>query len=86
MQWMGEEYLMQEIEDENESIDKTGEIYGNEPMFWMGYLYRYWHYLTGEKSCDIVRIAPPDVMYESWAGFHTLDNDLAIERLKELGN
>ena len=83
LQWMGEEYLLEELDDEAGGLKRAGELYDMEMMYWTGYLYRYWHYLTGELSRDIHAQADEDRMHTSYAGFHTLDPDMAIERLKE---
>ena len=53
-------------------------------MYWTGYVYRYWHYYTGETSSQIYKIADEKRMQESWLGFHTLDVEMAIDNLKEI--
>ena len=55
-----------------------------EELFWTGYLYRYWHYLTGESSQEIYAQAKAELMKECYLGFHTLDPVMAIEDLKEI--
>ena len=54
-----------------------------EHLFWAGYLYRYWHCLTGETSAAIQAIAPYRTMAGMYAGYHTLSCELAIENLRE---
>ena len=49
-----------------------------------GYLYRLWHYLTGETSRAIYATADADTMGGAYLGMHVLDPELAIENLKEL--
>lgn len=58
--------------------------YSREVMYWAGYVYRYWHYYTGEYSRDIYQIANAGTMSECWLGFHTLDVEMAIDDLKEI--
>ena len=53
-------------------------------MYWSGYLYRYWHFLTGERSAEIYEQASARRMAQCYAGFHTLDPAMAVEDLKEL--
>lgn len=53
-------------------------------MYWIGYIYRYWHYYTGETSKQIYAIADAELMAESWLDFHTLDVEMAIDNLKEI--
>lgn len=85
MQWAGEEYLMEDllatcsnsISEKKESIDK-------DILFWMGYVYRYWHYYTGEASSKIYKQAPFETMRVNYLMFHTMDVEMAIEDLKEI--
>ena len=53
-------------------------------MYRTGYIYRYWHYYTGESSKDIYKIADAKTMNECWLSFHTLDVEMAIDNLKEI--
>ena len=82
LQWMGEEYLLEELRDEKEI--PTGEQYDSEVMYWIGYIYRYWHLLTGENSKKIYRQAPARTMKRNYMIFHTLDPEVAIGDLKEI--
>ncbi len=85
MQWMGEEYLLEEIiSAARDTLSGTGEVYPNEVLYWIGYIYRYWHYYTGESSARIIRQAPVATMKRNYMMFHTMDQVVAIEDLKEL--
>lgn len=84
LQWAGEEYILEELDDEAGGLKKAGMIYPVEVMYWTGYLYRYWHYYTGEFSREIYQIADAERMKESWPGFHTLDVSMAVDDLKEI--
>lgn len=84
LQWAGEEYILEELEDESGGLEKAGKTYSREVMYWMGYTYRYWHYYTGESSQEIYEIADAKIMDECWLGFHTLDVTMAIDDLKEI--
>lgn len=57
--------------------------YSREIMYWMGYVYRYWHYYTGETSAQIFATASDKDMAQGWLGLHALDTQMAIDRLKE---
>ena len=50
LQWAGEEYILEELNDEVSGLKKAGPTYTLEEMYWIGYTYRYWHYYTGEVS------------------------------------
>ena len=84
LQWVGEEYLLEELNDEVHGLKKAGATYPLEVMYWTGYLYRYWHYYTNEYSRDIYKIADARTMNECWLGFHTFDSEMAIDDLKEI--
>ncbi len=82
LQWLGEEYILANLADEAH-LNK-GEVFSNEVLFWAGYTYRYWHFITGESSKAIITQANADIMNESYFGFHTLDVAMAVMDLKEL--
>jgi hypothetical protein len=85
MQWAGEEYLLEEVQAEcSEKLTKSEKRYGLEELYWMGYLYRYWHLLTGESSVKIYRQASARTMRQNYLMFHTLDPEMAIGDLKEV--
>lgn len=84
LQWAGEEYILEELDEETGGLKKAGVIYDREVMYWAGYTYRYWHYYTNESSCEIYKIANAEMMNDCWLGFHTLDVEMAIDDLKEI--
>lgn len=84
LQWAGEEYILEELNDEVGGLKKAGAVYSTEIMYWIGYTYRYWHYYTGEYSREIFKIADAKTMDECWLGFHTFDVTMAIDDLKEI--
>lgn len=84
LQWAGEEYILENLLEEMFLPKSTSPEYSNEVMFWAGYIYRYWHYLTNETSEEIYAQADAETMNDAYLGFHTLDVAMAIEDLKEL--
>lgn len=84
LQWAGEEYILEELDEEAHGLKKAGITYDIEVMYWAGYTYRYWHYYTNECSQEIYQIADAETMKECWPGFHTLDVEMAIDDLKEI--
>ena len=84
LQWAGEEYILEELNDEAHGLKKAGTIYMAEVMYWAGYVYRYWQYYANQSSREIYKIADAKTMNECWLGFHTLDVEMAIEDLKEI--
>ncbi len=85
MQWMGEEYLLEEIlSSAGDALSGTGEVYQKDVLYWIGYIYRYWHFYTGESSAKILRQASAATMKRNYLMFHTMDPVIAIEDLKEI--
>ena len=84
LQWAGEEYILEELNEEMNGLKKDGTTYNMEVMYWIGYVYRYWHYYTNENSREIYLIADAETMNDCWLGFHTFDVEIAIDDLKEI--
>lgn len=83
LQWAGENYILEELEDEVTLI-KDNNSYSKEVMFWTGYTYRYWHYYKKETSKNIYKIANANTMKECYLAFHTKDVMMAIDDLYEI--
>ena len=85
MQWAGEEYLLEELVDvAGDKLSKEGELFSKDILYWMGFLYRYWHYYTKEDSVKIYKQASVATMKRNYLMFHTMAPELAIEDLKEI--
>lgn len=84
MQWAGEEYLLEEVIDEaGDRFEKPGEVYAEEQIYWMGYIYRYWHYATGESSKEIYKQVSVKVMKQNYERLYMMTPEEVIEILKE---
>ena len=84
IQWAGKAYILSRMEDElADQLVKVGEIYDKEALYWMGYIYRYWHFYTGESSREIYKQAPAKTMNVVYLMYHTMSPEMAIDRLKE---
>ena len=83
LQWAGEEYILEELLEET-AVNPAGERFGNEELFWTGYIYRHWHYMTGENGREIYSQASAHRMKDCYLGFHTMDAAMAIEDIKEI--
>lgn len=84
LQWSGELYILHRLEEEV-TLAKGGESVDPEALFWAGYITRYWHFATGESSRDIHATADAKRLLTVYPGYHTLDCDMAIRRLKDVG-
>ena len=86
-QWAGKKYLLETMEDDyKDSLKQANKETDENMLFWVGYIYRYWHYYTGENSKEIYKIAPYKTMRGAYIAYHTLSCEMAIERLKEAYN
>ena len=83
-QWAGKEYLMERMQKEYpEGFSEQGTVFYSETLYWAGYLYRYWHFYTGESSKEIYRQADAETINTMYYGYHTLDIKMSIDLLKE---
>ena len=87
LQWAGAAYIMSEMEENYAAeLTQSGDVYDAETLYWMGYIYRYWHFYTDESSKDIYTQAPAKTMRVVYLMYHTMSPELAIDRLKESYN
>ncbi len=87
MQWAGEEYLLEEVKDgAGAALVRNDDVFSENRLYWIGYLYRYRHCHTGESSREIYEQAPVYTMNRNYTIFHTMDPALAVEKLKEIYN
>lgn len=59
------------------------EKYSREEMHWIGYIYRYWAYVSEKSSKQIYRIMKPGALRKLYFPYHSLDPLQAIERIME---
>ena len=84
MQWAGEEYLLEEVIDEAaDRFKKPSEVYSEELIYWIGYIYRYWHYVMGESSKEIIKLASVKVMRQNYERLYMMTPEEVIKKLKE---
>ena len=84
MQWAGKEYIMERMQEEiPDAFVKGGKVFDGEALYWIGYVYRQWHYITGETSKEIYKQANAVAMNTNFYAFHTVSVELAVEWLKE---
>ena len=59
------------------------EKFNVEEMHWIGYIYRYWAYVSEKSSKQIYKIIKPDQLRKLYFPYHSLDPLQAIERMME---
>ncbi len=57
--------------------------YGQEELYWIGYIYRYWSYITGKSSKQLYKTIKPDELEKLYFPYHSLDPEQAIERIND---
>lgn len=83
LQWAGKEYIMEQISEAHSKELVRGEPLDRELLYWIGYIYRWWHYYTGESSREIYKQAPLKLMKNLYLAYHTLSVELAIDKIKD---
>lgn len=87
IQWAGKAYILSRMEDElSDQLVKCGEIYDKEALYWMGYIYRYWHFYTGENSREIYKQAPAKTMNVVYLMYHTMSPEWQLIGLEKHAN
>lgn len=57
--------------------------YGAEELYWIGYIYRYWSYISDSSSKHLYKVIKPDELRRLYLPYHSLDPKQAIERIME---
>lgn len=74
---------LQEIENQFGPSDYGTTKFSREEIYWTGYIYRYWSYTTGKSSKQIYKITKPEELQKLYFPYHSLDPEVAINRIKE---
>lgn len=64
------------------SVYILSDLHFEELIYWIGYIYRYWHYVTGESSKEIIKLAPVKVMKQNYERLYLMTPEEVIEMLK----
>ena len=71
---------MEEVIDEaGNRFEKPGEVYSEELIYWMEYIYRYWHYVTGESSKEIYNQASVRGMKQNYTRLYVMTPEEVTE-------
>jgi hypothetical protein len=77
---------IKEIENQYGVSEYGVEKFSVEEMHWVGYIYRYWAYVTEKSSKQIYKIIKPEELRKLYFPYHSLDPMQAIERIMEAIN
>ena len=72
-----------EIENQYGPSDYGTERYSREELHWIGYIYRYWAYVSDKTSRQLYRTIKPAQLKKLYFPYHSLDPMQAIERIME---
>ena len=53
----------------------------DDQLYWVGYIYRYWAYLLGTPSNEIIKITPAKRALQCYPAFHCMGNKEAIAQM-----
>ncbi|MBP3570199.1 MAG: antitoxin [Lachnospiraceae bacterium] len=74
---------LQEIEIQF-GASEYGQIrFGKEELYWIGYIYRYWAYISEKSSKQIYKTVKSEELRKLYFPYHSLDPEQVIERIKE---
>ena len=74
---------IREIEDQYGRSSYGVEKFTAEEMHWIGYIYRYWAYVTEKTSKQIYKTIKPEYLKKMYFPYHSLDPLQAIDRIME---
>lgn len=74
---------IKEIENQYGASTYGVEKFSVEEMHWIGYIYRYWAYVTEKSSKQIYKMVKPDELRKLYFPYHSLDPMQAIDRIME---
>lgn len=72
-----------EVEKQYGPSSYGADKYATEEMYWIGYIYRYWSYVTEKTSKQLYKIIKPERLQKLYFPYHSLDPMQAIERIME---
>lgn len=84
MQWAGEEYILEELNDEVGGLKKTGISYSMEVSTGADIRTATGIIIQGSAVMKYIKLPMQETMNDAGPGFHTLDVEMAIDDLKEI--
>ena len=74
---------IREVEVQYGASSYGNDKFSGEELHWIGYIYRYWAYVTNRSSKEIYKIMKPGELRKLYFPYHSLDPYQAIERIHE---
>ena len=80
------EDIFVELDEEYGKTSYGSVKYNQNAMYWVGYLYRYFAYTYDLSSKQVYKLLPLKEVIKTYLPYHTMDIEMAIERLLEAKN
>lgn len=77
---------LDDLDEQYGATDYGVEKYTPDELHWIGYIYRYWAFISGRNSKSIYRLIKADELRNLYYPYHSLDPEQAIERIMESHN
>lgn len=74
------EYFFDELDF---NLPQTDASYNKDVFFWMGFTYRYVTDKLEISSYDLYQKVPYNTMLLLYEGYHTIDDDIVVDRIRE---
>lgn len=75
-----------EIIKKEKKLSRGNNIYPSYVMSWIGYIMKYFSYVTNLPETILYKKMKPEEFYQAYEAYHSLDNDLVIKRICEAKN
>lgn len=75
--------ILNEVDSQYGQTSYGKERYGQEELYWLGYLYRYWAYTYEKSSKQVYKQMKVKDLRKLYYPYHSLDPAQAIERILE---
>lgn len=72
-----------ELIKKEKKLSRGGEIFPTYVMAWIGYIMKYFNYITGIPMSSLYKKMKPDDFYAIYEAYHSMDNELAIRKILE---
>lgn len=84
VQGFGATYLVEDVDKRSGILPRENDVWYPDVMHWIGFIYRHWHFMTGQSSKEIFKIADGPMLRNYYCRGHILDPDVAVEEIMEM--
>lgn len=73
--------LQMEIIEDDYGVTTEGPVWEEDLMYWIGFIYRYWYFYTGDSAVKIYETAPPAKMRDMYISYANENPDYIVDVL-----